>query len=334
MRIQNNTPFTPFFFESVDIDGDEFFVFVLKGTFQILNGQRLRPVPTQDSLVLADEYYGDPLGSSVRVESDVVPMKQNAEITVEAIAHAPGGQPLPAWAASVAIGKIRKQLRVTGSRRWKYHLLKGWHLTPPEPTLQVPIQYEYAYGGTMTREKESETSGENPVGRGFLVEKWLDPRKEYAASQLEALDDPISSIKKRYEPQGFGPIAKHWLPRRLLCGTADDKWLKTRWPQLPQDFDFDYYNGAPYELINSGFFKGDEEVVLEGLNPEGRVTFRLPSYKLDLLVVDVDQYKIYAAMNLDTVTLDLPSNKAHLVWRATFLKQAKLELLQTKLQLP
>ena len=30
-----------------------------------------------------------------------------------------------------------------------------------------------------------------------------------------------------------------------LAGTYDDSWKQTRWPGLPEDFDFGYWNCAP-----------------------------------------------------------------------------------------
>ena len=334
MEIKNCTPFSPLLFENQDVGGNDFHVFVLKGSFCILPGERLRPIQEQAPLVMADEYYGDPLKSSVRVESDVIPMKQNAELTLEANAIALDGKPTRSWLAKVSIGNAHKSLRVTGPRKWQHTLLRGWHISEPEPVVEVPIRYEYAFGGTFRHKDEEITCEANPAGIGFCEPRFLDINSTYDAPQIESSDDVIRSIKEIYEPEGFGPIAKHWLPRRELCGTADEAWKENRWPMLPEDFDADYFNGAPYDLIHPGFFNGDEEVNLRGMDASGDIMFRLPEYKIDLFVADIDDYRIHVAMNLDTVHIDVPQRLAYLVWRGTFLKQEALAHVETRMSGP
>lgn len=331
MEIINRTPFVPLLFQSQDVDGDDFHVFVLKGTFRLIPGWPLRPVPRQEPLIMADQYIDDPLCSSVRVESDIVPLKQNSEITVESTAYAPGGIPASSWLVEVSVGKIKKTLRVTGPRFWYHSFLRGWCLSDPDPVLEVPIRYENAYGGRFTYKDQQFICEENPAGKGFCVPTLLDTRKQYDAPQIESPENPVTRIDRSYVPEGFGPIAKHWLPRRRLCGTADEAWLKQRWPRLPEDFVTDYFNGAPYELIHKGFFRGNETVALAGMDPMKRLTFSLPDYRVALDVTDVDKYKINVAMHLDTVSVDVPNRMASLVWRGTFLKQAVLEHVEVRL---
>jgi hypothetical protein len=324
MEILNYTPFVPLPFVNQDVAGDDFHVFVLKGTFDIVPGASLRPVREQQPLVMADEYYGDPQSSSVRVESDVIPLKRNGEILLEAVACAPQGQPAKSWTVGVEVGRISKQLRVTGPRRWYSSFTHGWRLTDPQPVDRVAVRFENAFGGRFRLGEREETFDQNPVGKGFVLPQGLDRKAEYEAPQIEEVDRPVEAIGERYEPAGLGPIAKHWLPRRNLCGTADERWLKTRWPMLPDDFDNDYFNGAPEDLIYPGFFGGHETVTLTGMDPAGPLRFTLPNYRIDLFAVDEDDYCIHVAMNLDTVRLDVSQRRANLVWRGTFLKLAPL----------
>lgn len=334
MEILNATPFTPLLFESQDVDGDDFFVFVLKGTFEIVQGSPLKPCVDQAPLVVADEYHGDPLASSVRVESDVVPMKYASDITVEAVAHAPESRPARYWTVGVEVGRLRKELRVTGPRFWRPGVLTGWSLDEPEKTLEVPLRYERAFGGTYWRDQEPFPFEANPVGKGHFDPRAIDRRKTCEAPQIEALDDPITVPGLNHEPQGFGPIAKHWVPRRNLCGTADEAWLAERWPKLPKDFDFAYYNGAHPDLIYPGMLRGDESVTLENLHPRGTTRFQLPGYQFDVVAIDTDDYAVRPAMFLDTFHIDMPNLRAFLVWRGTFLKQAALRHVKSRLVTP
>ena len=77
MRINNFTPFVPLLFKAEDHDGDEFTAFMLKGTFRIVRDAPMVPVVEQSPITVADEYYGAPFESSLRRESDLVPIKAN-----------------------------------------------------------------------------------------------------------------------------------------------------------------------------------------------------------------------------------------------------------------
>ncbi|HAQ24498.1 MAG TPA: hypothetical protein DCQ80_00760 [Pseudomonas sp.] len=48
-----------------------------------------------------------------------------------------------------------------------------------------------------------------------------------------------------HRPAGFGIRGRAWAPRLQTAGTYDRQWLDARWPLLPRDFDFAYWNGAP-----------------------------------------------------------------------------------------
>ncbi len=327
MLLHNDTPFSPMFFESFDEHDRPINVAILRGTFDLVGGGILNPAEQQTPVVMADEYNGQPLISSVRVDSDLVPRKCHADITLDAVAHAPRGKPEKAWEICVTVGKLSKRLRVTGPRWWKQGAL-GWCLTDPEPCLEVPVRYEFAYGGTYRREDKEIRYEQNPVGRGFVDIDRLDRKTRVPAPQLEFLDEPIRQINRAYRPAGFAPIAKHCLPRRALCGTPDERWRFERWPLRPADFDFHYYNSASAGLRYEGYFRGDEEVVLEGLSPKGLLPFRLPG--LDLLIFALNEagQPILEPLHLDTLHISTVKMHAYLTWRATFLKDETLRILQ------
>ena len=326
MQISNETLFSPFVFECYGANDHLCNVAILKGTFDIVNGKRLKPSKAQSSMLLADQYRTKPLVSSVVADTDLVPLKNSTDITLNSVALSPKGKPMDEWPVSVRVGSIAKTLRVTGPRSWKYNLFSGWRLTKPIPTTEVPIHYEYAYGGGISEKSHSSFFEQNPVGRGYC--NFANRRTPICAPQIENLDEPISQIDRPYRPAGFGPIAKHWLPRRLLCGTADQNWKENRWPLRPLDFDFNYYNSASEGLVYPGYLVGNENVLLTGQSHEGPIAFGLPELKIIVCAIDNSDMLMIETMNLDTLHIDVNSSQAMLTWRYCWKKNQRLKQLQ------
>jgi hypothetical protein len=317
MEMRNYTPFMPLVFRSQDVDDTPFDVVVLKGTYEIVYGQPLKLAAEPKPLTLADEYYGDPTGTSLKRESDLAPFKPRADIhIIDPVAHAPGGKPSPRWKVKVRVGPVEKVLQVTGPRQWVRKSFSGWRLTEPEPVAQVSLRYENAFGGVWQHEDENGVWQENPLGRGFVNPKYLDARQPVPAPQVEAPAEPISELGKTYRPQGLGPLARAWQPRRGMAGTFDDDWLRSRWPALPRDFRFDHYNSSHPDLIAPKYLGAIEPVLLEGLSPEGTQAFRLPGHVVVLALRLVNGKVGAAGMTLDTVEIDAGRRECSLVWRA------------------
>ena len=318
MILRNLTPFVPLTFESRDQKGHDFGVFFLRGAFSILPDRRLEPLAEQPPFVKSDAYFGEAFRSSVRIESDIVPYKPRADIIINAVAHAPGGRPARGWIVSAHVGRLKKTLRVTGKRFWSHTFLKGWHLSEPEPCVEVPIRYEHAYGGVCKHNGTDHIFEENPIGVGYVVPRGLKRDQVIPAPRIDSPADPIIEIDRTYTPQGFGIIGRAWLTRRKFAGTYDEKWKAKRWPELPEDFDFAHYNCASPDLIYPGYLAGDEQVVLQGVHPEGTVRFSLPTYEFSFVLEYEDASQVAVPLKLDTLVIDLPEKVAHLTWRARF----------------
>lgn len=331
MILRNYTPFSPLFFESRDVRGQEFGVVVVRGTFTIIPFEPLRPDPKQWPIVEADKWHGEINTSSVYMESDLAPFKPRSDIHINAIAQAPGGRPLPEWDVQVNVGSVEKALRVTGPRWWVRE--RGdWRLTDPEPTTEVPIRYEHAFGGAWTDEwGRTQVFENNPVGTGYVCEDIPRHVDSITAPQIEAPNDPVTDLAKPHEPQGLGPIARAWLPRRKLAGTYDDAWLKHRWPELPEDFDYAHYNSAHPDLIYPGFLLGDEEVRLQGFLSADNIRFYLPGCKIVILLKPARGRIAFVVALLDTVLIDIVEARAHLTWRATYLAKRTFSSLEVRM---
>ncbi len=189
---------------------------------------------------------------------------------------------------------------------------------------------------------------DNPIGLGF-AERWFlaaTKQQKIAAPQIEASSEPISiqawlaAANGRTHPSlrsaGFGIVAKAWRSRRELAGTYDDAWLAERHPGLPDDFQFQYWNGA-HPLMQVPHLKGNETILLTNLVPAGTpgstidergntiLRIALPGH-LPMGWVYTDQTLKFAPLLLDTLSVDV-SDAAKpmltLVWRGTLMKSIR-----------
>ncbi len=237
------------------------------------------------------------------------------------------------------MGTDRKRLLVTGPRRWQRKLLGGWKATPPEPIANLPLRYEYAYGGQVTR-YDPETGRErtdhcphNPLGLGYWppgTHEEAKRRGQVPVPQILAVEDIQPPFGRPLKVQGAGPIGKTWLPRLRLAGTFDASWQAGRWPNLPEDFDYGFWNCAHPDL-QIPYPVGDEKIELYNLTPEGRFAFRLPGF-LPLVLVRYENGDVKEApANLDTLFIAPDDRHLSLVWRATILAEPPVRILESRL---
>ncbi len=332
MNVRNYTPFQPLHFESRDTQCKSFGVFATRGSFKIIDRQPLQLLPKQKGPVLVDEYHGEPGQSSIRVENSIAPYKPATDIHLDATAHAPAGKPVPVFKASVQLGTISKQLVVTGERYWQHKLLDGWRISDPAPCSQVPIRYELAYGGSSTQGDEINSCPDNFIGTGHVKKKRLDKSKPIPAPRIMSARQPVVELGKACKPQGLGPMAPAWRSRLQHAGTFDVAWEKTRWPELPKDFKFDFYNSAHPDLIYPGFVKGNEAVRLVNLSPVPEMNFTLPGYTLALLARYETGTMLPLPVHLDTIQIEPEKMQAHLTWRGIFPLDNPLRVLEIRMK--
>jgi hypothetical protein len=334
MEFRNFTPFPSLQFESRDEKKRDFGVAVLRGTFDIVPDRPLAPAEDQAPLVMADVYHGEPGRSSLKLENNIAPYKPKTDIHLEAEAHAPSGRPEKTWRVGLKVGRINKQLLVTGPRFWRHHFVRGWRITAPLPCVKAPVRYENAFGGVLGEADHMHVCEENMVGSGFGPLSMFDTSRVIAAPQIMSPDKPVMKLGGAYRPDGLGPIAPGWSPRCRYGGTMDDRWRKTRWPDLPEDFRFDFYNSAHPDLIYPGFVQGDEEVVLFRLSPIPELRFTLPGLICGLLVRWEDGQMVPLPMQLDTVHMEVPAMKVFLVWRGVYPLGKPIRVLEARMKQP
>ncbi len=321
MKIVNHTPFIVAAMPGKGPEDKDILTIIVKGTFE--------PVAYEPAIIASDQiplFYGDEFmdkenGGSLRFESDIAPFKPKADIALVGNAYAPGGRSAFAIDVSLKVNHTEKKIRVIGDRYWKCaSRFLPVIFTKPKPFIIMELVYEKAFGGV------DETGGgfcpENLVGCGFYKKK----RKNILNNaRLPNLEDPDNLIKYWNDypfPACFGFFSKAWMPRAKFAGTYDEKWKAQRAPDLPEDFSFEYYNGAHPDLQVEGYLKGDEKVEMINLTPAGRLSFRLSGIFITCEIVKSSFGNENPAnkvenitMNLDTLCFVPDEKKFYQVWR-------------------
>lgn len=169
----------------------------------------------------------------------------------------------------------------------------------------------------------------NPLGRGYAQPWYLHACniQQVAAPRIIAVDSPftlqhfIDALNDKadwfapeFQPAGFGCITRSWLPRLLLAGTYDQEWLETRHPDLPDDFDFGYWNCAPHDQ-QILYPEPGPEFVLTGFRPEGEIRFTLPAHQGRILLRTPTGQRVPLPMWTDTLEIDADALTVALTWR-------------------
>lgn len=191
-----------------------------------------------------------------------------------------GGECREVVKVSAYLAGSEKQIDVYGSRQWQY---RQGRLVPsdPIPFIRQPLTWEMSWGG--------EDIAENKLGLSVVEASYPLPCLFYSDdinnSRVENTD---------HQPACFLPLAIDHPIRQACMGSYDDVWFRERWPSVPQDFDWHFFNQAPIDQRLTDFFIGGESYHLVNLHPrEAVITGDLPFYRPRVFV---RQYSDLAAM--------------------------------------
>src|SRR4051812_48042778 len=123
---------------------------ICRATFLLLPTESVL-APDQEHPIEEDDYWNDDAGRSLRVASDLAPLKPRADVTLVGHAFAPHGVPVRSLAVRLLVGEIDKVIDVHGDRL--FDPLGALDLG--QPFSRMPLRYERAAGGPETS---------NPVG--------------------------------------------------------------------------------------------------------------------------------------------------------------------------
>lgn len=312
----NNSRFDACLQCQLDKSGAETPFIAVKGTFVIEEDTVPRISESPEELKFADEYYGKPGDSSVKFESDLAVFKPSTDIVMIGHAYAPNGKPTQYVDVSLSVGTVSKTVRVFGDRAWNPGFL-GPATTDPIPFVKMPLTYERAFGGIDTSHRNPKRHAwdkRNPVGRGYCVN---GSKRALRHKLLPNIEDPRNLIRRwddKPTTQGFGFISRSWEPRLSAAGTYDNKWLEERFPILPEDFDYSYFQAAHPDLVAPKYLHGDEHVRIVNATPEALMEFDLPAVTIGVGVSYKRSSGRYMA-NLDTIIIRPDEKIVNLVWR-------------------
>lgn len=323
-QVDNRTPFAAERGWVRDRDGAEIWLIAVKATFDILPDGSTEASKEQPPVLRVPEYHGEPGKSSIKYEADLVPTKKTTDVLVVGHAHAPPGRTVESLDVGFRLGSMQKLLKVFGDRRWG---LLG--PSDPEPFDKMPLVYERAFGGMDMKSAHPERDWDwrNPVGCGYAVKKvHLDGQP---VPNMEAPDRLIAAWDDRPAPAGFGAIGSHWQPRASFAGTYDERWMKTRQPLLPEDFDERFFQCAPADQQAPQFLLGGEPVTLLNLSPLGGLRFALPRIHLGFETRFYDgSREIHRERKLHTVVFEPDFPRVSLVWHSALPCHFKVQKLE------
>jgi hypothetical protein len=310
--VTNTTDFVVGHFAGKDHEGRAQVVCVVKATYEWNERSVVVLAGSPDPLREADAYAGKPFESGLLHASDLGPPKPRIDVLL-------GGEivfrhPTEEADVTLEVGtRLRKTVRAFGDRIWRAGLVADLVPSGPRPVTRIPIAWERSFGGADPRDPTC-VERRNPVGSG--MRRQADALTGHPAPNFEDPAHGLRSWKDRPAPQGFGPIAPHWLPRAELAGTFDQRWRSRRQPLLPEDFQPAFFNVASRDQQLDGFIAG-EEVRLTSMTSAGRERFALPDLTVPVTFVG-EKIVVEAATEVDTITIQPAARRFSLLARASF----------------
>jgi uncharacterized protein YjbI with pentapeptide repeats len=263
---------------------------VVKGSFVLAPGELAlagdQPFPE------GERWVDDDVERALATPNDLAPFKKRGECFVLGSCHpaSPTGRSQIAF----QIGSVQKNIAVFGDRTFE----RG--VDRPAEFTSMPLGWERAFGG----------SGHalNPSGVA-----------------LPNLEDPQHLIRARGDrptPACTVPISPSWPERMRRAGTYDKNYLRTRYPGVAEDIDWEYFNEAPADQRIDGYFRGDEEIVLVNLVPGvPSLRARLPGITPRAFLTPARAPDPLAQLweiplRLDTIVIDGDALRVRCLWRA------------------
>ena len=318
MQFENTTPFAADLNFAFEKSGRELVVVAVKATFDFPEqGAIATPAQEQLPLFYSEVFGDDPEADAVRFDNDFAPVKRACDVLCEAVAFSPGGRPTKNLKVGMRLGQWSKAFDVIGPRIWLRGAM-GHRISDTRPFTKLSLSYDNAWGGVdphPEKQGHAATCETNPSGVGYYPY-----RLSLEGAPLPLTYQPnrhVTDIDGPYLPMAFGPVGRHWLPRRKYVGTYDQVWMDHRMPFMPDDFDPMYYQSAPPDQQIS-FPKGGEPVELLNLTVEGRFGFYLPRETLGVTFQRKSGPLSQKIPLLDTVQLLPAERRFCLTWRTRF----------------
>ena len=112
--IQNMTKLPGIGFEQMFFAGNKYHCLVVKATYHWDDEGKLSLAENQPELAAQDEYELEPLTSSLRYVTDLVPFKPATDVLITGTARSPNDKAVSEWVAGIVVGSIKKGARLVG----------------------------------------------------------------------------------------------------------------------------------------------------------------------------------------------------------------------------
>ncbi|XXT19113.1 DUF2169 domain-containing protein [Sorangium sp. So ce429] len=262
---------------------------IVKATFAFAADAEMPRVEPQQVLP-GEVHHGNNPGRSVRLTSDLAPHLDRADVLFTGHAHAPPGAPVHSLPVRLVISDeggvvLDKELLVQDRAGFQ----------------RMPLVYERALRG--------ENDQENFLG----VRATGDP-----ADPEANIIDPLQPARAA----GFGPIARAWPARKRLLGATPRKALDAPIAEIPDAFDWSYFQAAPPDQRVRPL-RGGEWIELHGLHPTApRLRTRLPEARGRARIHGLSGSGVGEGQPLDlvadTLRIDGDEQRCTVVFRGSF----------------
>jgi hypothetical protein len=255
----------------------------------------------QEPIVARDEHWEGDGARSLRVASDLAPLKLGADVVLVGQAYAPPSAPARSVLVRMVVGAVDKSIEVFCDR---YFDQQGVLREGPRFS-HMPLVYERAAGGPDTWNPAGVRRGaRDRYGRVAL------PNLQPPGKLVTAPDDPI-------EPVGFGPIAPGWPPRREKLRGHAAGWSPDALADqpLPPDVDRAYFNVAPPDQRPAELRAGERIVLEHLLADHPRLITSLAGVRPRAVVTRPSGGPQEILLRPDTLAIDTESATATLVFR-------------------
>lgn len=289
---------------------------IVQATYQIEPQGGLSLAEKPHPIPIGGVFWGDPETSSYKYEPQIAFCKPGTDLVLIGHAHANQvGQ--RETLVTFQVGALEKTVRVVGDRVWKKSM-GVVVMSEPQPFERIPLIWERAFGGWDRSHPDPEKhtfEPRNTVGVGFHS-MWSKFEEGLPLPNLEDPKHYLNGWGHSPPPAGFGFTLPHWKPRNAFAGTYDKKWMTSRRPLFPVDFDRRFFNAASPGLIAPGDLKGDEPVCIVNASCGAPVRFQLPGVPPPNCLVQLTARRDFAvSMRLDTVIVNLDARVVLMQWR-------------------
>lgn len=197
-------------------------------------------------------------------------------------------------------------IRVYGERTWERRAGGDFMISPPAPIEQLPITFQYAFGGKAPASHGDLPWMANPLGKGFYLS--AQDAAGHPLPNIEDPDHPITQWSDRPEPIGFAPYPSTWSLRQLDTTTIDSEHGGLT--MHPEEGMFD----RAHPRLSGKRLQPGDPVAITGTSIAPKVAFTVPQCPFEMeLRLGNEHWR--RAMDLEEILIDLRRETVDMTYR-------------------